>query len=626
MEEYLKYVGTVFDNRYRIVKVIGIGGMAVVFSAEDMLLGRIVALKMLRRETAGDEESVRRFINESKAVSMLSHPNIVKIYDVSVKSELKYIVMEYVEGITLKNYMTRRGVLSLKEILSYSEQILRALEHAHSKGIIHRDIKPQNIMLLRDGTIKVADFGIAKLPNAETVTMTDKAIGTVYYISPEQASGSADIDTRSDLYSLGIMMYEMATGELPFNAESPVSVALMHINDDMTPPRELNPTIPKGLEQIILAATAKSADDRYQTAGQMARHIKRLKENPKITFKRSVGKSSKMELRQLMSMVLHSGSMLPVILGVMTAVVLVGCISIFSILSSLFSDEADKSTTITVKDFVGSSYTDELAAWFEASDVYEATVEYVYDSKLASGTIISQSPKADSRRKIVTGEQLCGITLTVSRGEETMRLIDVAYMTQREAELALKNKGILYKIEKTQSGAVPTGRVVYTDPAGGSKINVDQVITVYVSGTVSGEGVTVPDFKGQTEASVMKSLGRLGLRIGSVTYEKSDKAKGTVIDQSVEPQSVVNANAYISFIVSGGKDYDPYHQETTPETDPPKPKPQTDPPKTKPQTEPSTDPVTDAQTDPVTDPRDDSEEPDGGDDRGNSADDGKTEV
>ena len=211
---------------------------------------RTVAIKMLKDEIANDAEAVRRFINESKAVAMMSHPNIVNIYDVSVREDLKYIVMEYVEGITLKNYMTKRGALTLREIISYTEQILTALRHAHSKGIVHRDIKPQNIMLLKDGIVKVTDFGIAKLPNAETVTLTDKAIGTVYYISPEQASGQ-EIDQRSDLYSLGVMMYEMATGVLPFTAESPVSVAMMQINETAKPPMELNPNIPRGLEQII---------------------------------------------------------------------------------------------------------------------------------------------------------------------------------------------------------------------------------------------------------------------------------------------------------------------------------------------------------------------------------------
>ena len=225
MEGYERYVGQVLDNRYRIERIIGMGGMAVVFRAEDLLMRRIVAVKILKDDIARDEVSVKRFINESKAVSMLSHPNIVTIYDVSVRSDAKYIVMEYIEGITLKNYMTKKGKLEFREIIMYTEQVLRALEHAHQKGIVHRDIKPQNIMLLKNGIIKVMDFGIAKLPNAETVTVKDSAIGTVYYISPEQASGKP-IDARSDIYSLGVMMYEMATGKLPFTADSPVSVAL----------------------------------------------------------------------------------------------------------------------------------------------------------------------------------------------------------------------------------------------------------------------------------------------------------------------------------------------------------------------------------------------------------------
>ncbi len=284
MDNYEKYVGQIFDNRYRIERVIGIGGMAIVFKATDLLMRRVVAVKILKDEIAGDEPSVKRFINEYKAIAMLSHPNIVNIYDVSVRENIKYIVMEYVDGITLKNYMRHREVLNLREIVSYTTQILRALDHAHKKGIIHRDIKPQNIMLLKNGIIKVMDFGIAKLPNAETVTLTDKAIGTVYYISPEQVEGG-QIDSRSDLYSLGVMLYEMATGQLPFTADTPVSVALMQVNETAVPPREINPQIPVGLEQIICRAMEKNPDDRYQSAEDMLSHIQKLRENPRVVFR-----------------------------------------------------------------------------------------------------------------------------------------------------------------------------------------------------------------------------------------------------------------------------------------------------------------------------------------------------
>ena len=285
-QRFEKYVGQVFDGRYRIQKIIGIGGMAVVFEAEDFVMKRTVALKLLKDEINNDVQSVRRFINESRAVAMLNHPNIVAIYDVTVKDDLKYIVMENIRGITLKSYMNRKGVLNVKEALSFTEQILMALEHAHSKGIIHRDIKPQNIMLLRNGTIKVADFGIAKLPdvNETQEEQNKKAIGTVYYISPEQASGKP-IDARSDLYSLGVMLYEMVTGRLPFRSEQLLNVAKMQVNEKPVPPSKRNAAVPKGVEQLILCAMEKDPAKRFQSAKEMLRVVTQLKNNPQANIK-----------------------------------------------------------------------------------------------------------------------------------------------------------------------------------------------------------------------------------------------------------------------------------------------------------------------------------------------------
>lgn len=284
-QKYEQLEGTTLAERYEIEKLIGIGGMAVVFRAKDTYINdNTVAIKMLKSDIACDETMVKRFKNESRAELMLKHPNIVTVHDVSVKGELKYMVMEYVSGITLKKYLkAKEGPLSFEEIMSYSTQILKALKVAHEKNIIHRDIKPQNVMVLKNGLIKVMDFGIAKLPNAETVTMTDKAIGTVYYMSPEQASGKT-IDPRSDIYSLGVMLYELATGELPFKGDSPVSVVLKQINEKPVAPREINPDIPVGLEQIILCAMSKKPTDRFENAEKMLGYIKSLQKNKKIKF------------------------------------------------------------------------------------------------------------------------------------------------------------------------------------------------------------------------------------------------------------------------------------------------------------------------------------------------------
>ena len=277
------YVGKRLDGRYELQEVIGVGGMAVVYKAYDNIDDRTVAVKILKDEFLASEEFRRRFKNESKAIAVLSHPNIVKVYDGSYGDKLQYIVMEYVEGITLKEYIEQQGVISWKETVHFTTQILRALQHAHDKGIVHRDIKPQNIMLLENGTIKVTDFGIARFSRSETRTMTDTAIGSVHYISPEQARGDIT-DDKSDIYSVGVVMYEMLTGQLPFQSDNSVSVAIMQLQTDPVKPREINSSIPEGLEQITMRAMQKNPKDRYQSAAEMILDLEEFKRNPAIKF------------------------------------------------------------------------------------------------------------------------------------------------------------------------------------------------------------------------------------------------------------------------------------------------------------------------------------------------------
>ncbi len=278
-----KYTGKRLDARYEIQELIGVGGMAVVYRAYDVVEDRIVAVKILKDEFLGNKDFIRRFKNESKAIAVLAHPNIVKVYDVSFGTKIQYIVMEYIDGITLKEYISKQKIIDWKDAVYFTHQILSALNHAHEKGVIHRDIKPQNIMLLADGTIKVTDFGIARFSSNETQTMTDRAIGSVHYISPEQAKGGV-IDEKADIYSVGVMLYEMITGKLPFEADNAVSVAIMQMQSSPRSPREINPDIPEGLEQITLKAMQKSPSNRYSSAQNMIKDIEKFENDPQIHF------------------------------------------------------------------------------------------------------------------------------------------------------------------------------------------------------------------------------------------------------------------------------------------------------------------------------------------------------
>ncbi len=550
-QRFEKYVGQVFDGRYRIQKIIGIGGMAVVFEAEDFVMKRTVALKLLKDEINNDVQSVRRFINESRAVAMLNHPNIVAIYDVTVKDDLKYIVMENIRGITLKSYMNRKGVLNVKEALSFTEQILMALEHAHSKGIIHRDIKPQNIMLLRNGTIKVADFGIAKLPdvNETQEEQNKKAIGTVYYISPEQASGKP-IDARSDLYSLGVMLYEMVTGRLPFRSEQLLNVAKMQVNEKPVPPSKRNAAVPKGVEQLILCAMEKDPAKRFQSAKEMLRVVTQLKNNPQANIKLLKHKPEKDKKKRPER---QSHSMLPVIAGVATAFLITFSIAAFYVFSQLIiGDEDSQAQEISVRDFVGMTWSDTFAKDV-GEDYYTFEVQYQFSETEEKGKILSQEPKAGESRKVIPGEQSCKVTLYVSQGVDEFPLDDYSIEEYREVELALDSRGLNYTVEEQYHDTIISGYVISTSPAAGSSVKAGDTITLYVSLGQEVRNTIVPNVVGMGEQEAMHTLLGNNISLGKVTYQQSDLPEGTVISQSKNPLTEVPiGSTKIDLVVSAG--------------------------------------------------------------------------
>ncbi len=556
MEKYEEYIGTVLDKRYKIEKLCGVGGMAIVFRAEDILMKRTVAIKMLKDDMANDAESVHRFINESKAVAMLSHENIVNIYDVSVKEKQKYIVMEYIEGINLKTYVKRKGNLSLTEMLNIVEQILRALDHAHSKGVIHRDIKPQNILVLKNGIVKVADFGIAKLPDTDTLTASDKAIGTVHYVSPEQASASKT-DSKSDLYSVGVMLYELACGKLPFVGDTPVQVAMKQVNEEPESPRDVNPEIPMGLEQIILRAMEKSPETRYQSAKQMMKHIRALKENPNIMF-RPAGENpsskkgkNKKEDKTNKHVIIRGTSLMPTVYGVLAAFLIVVSIVVIILFYHISDSMQDTSKEMEVVQCIGNAYSQAYVDELESMG-FSVTVKFtsVVSEKTEVNTIVNQNPTAGITKKYV---DTLPLEITVYIGEEEVELPDFTMKMYSDVVKENQTKhSFVLRETKEYNDAIPEGYVIRTEPVAGSSVKPDSIVTVYVSKGEKTMNIIMPYVVGMDGTEAIKLLVQCGFVIGDVKYLPDDDARNVVTKQSLAENAEFPRYTVVDLILSEG--------------------------------------------------------------------------
>lgn len=559
------YTGKRLDGRYEIQEIIGVGGMAVVYKAYDNIDDRTVAVKILKDEYLANEEFRRRFKNESKAVAMLSHPNIVKVYDVSYGDRLQYIVMEYVEGITLKEYIQQQGVISSKEAVFFVMQILRALQHAHDKGIIHRDIKPQNILLLQNGAIKVTDFGIARFSASETRTMTDATIGSVHYISPEQARGDIT-DDKADIYSVGVMFYEMLTGKLPFESDNTVSVAIMQLQQDPVMPRELNPEIPVGLEQIVIRAMQKNVNDRYQSAAEMLLDIEEFKRNPSIRFDYSYSDNEPTKYIPTVSPQkvesefnsddddeepVVKNRTIPILLGIIVALVAVlgiGFAALFN--SGSLSAEGKK---IKVPNFVGKIYDEEQFAKDYEQFSFEITEKV--DPEARPSEILSQDP--ESGEKITAKNNKINLVVAVNSEmvEIPRELVGDAYVNVAakltEAGFQIREKPVS---SSDYSGEIEAGTVMKVTPSEGTKVSVNSVVTVeYISyEEAEVELRLVPDVSGLSEANAKKVISSSGFT-ASVSYEYNNSIpKGVVISNTLVNQRIP-VESKVVVVVSKGE-------------------------------------------------------------------------
>ncbi|WP_457942324.1 Stk1 family PASTA domain-containing Ser/Thr kinase [Caproiciproducens sp. LBM24188] len=564
-----KYTGKRLDGRYEIHELIGVGGMALVYRAYDIIDDRIVAIKILKDEFLGNDDFIRRFKNESKAIAVLSHPNIVKVFDVSFGDRIQYIVEEFIDGITLKEYLDQQKEVKWKEAIHFTIQILRALQHAHEKGIVHRDIKPQNIMLLQDGTIKVTDFGIARFSRSETRTMTDKAIGSVHYISPEQARGDVT-DEKADLYSVGVMLYEMITGCLPFEADNAVSVAIMQLQADPKPPTEINPDIPDGLEEITLKAMQKNPAQRYQSAADMLRDIEAFRRNPSIRFQYkyfvdekptkyidaiNAVKSTDMpayndnyvyeEEPDAVPAKQKKNRSLLVIAGIAAAFLIAAIVfGITALINSFKSGPSD----VTVPSFIGKAYTDiQSNPDYQKNFKFETTTQN--DASQKAGIVLNQTPKEGTVVKAGST-----ITLVINGGGKTLNLPDLSNKTQEEAVEALKQLNLKYKITTVQDDSTPKGKVINTNPTAGTQVVEGATeIQVFVSSGPAVVQVPVPAVIDLPLADAKTAIIAAGLTVGEVkTRDDSNKAKNTVLESSPLPGVKVEKGSKVDLVVSSG--------------------------------------------------------------------------
>ena len=554
-----KYVGKRLDGRYEIREIIGVGGMAVVYKAYDNQEDRLVAIKILKEEFLTNEEFLRRFKNESKAIAMLSHPNIVNVYDVSFGDLIQYIVMEYIEGITLKEFIEKEGSLRWKDAVHFTIQILKGLQHAHDNGIVHRDVKPQNIMVLEDGTIKVTDFGIARFARSDQRTITDKAIGSVHYISPEQARGEKT-DEKADIYSVGVMLYEMLTGKLPFQADSAVSVAIMQLQREPQLPTEINDSIPQGLEQITMHAMQKSQERRYQSAAEMLCDLGNFRKDPELTFAYSyfvdnsptkfVGEIVKEEKPEEKEAQKEKNNIIPILLGIAVTLVIALVVLAFIFIPKLLSDTGKE---IECPNFVGQKFADikndpEYTENFIFNPKWQENEEYDY------GYIYEQSIKEGSKVKDDTK-----ITLFVSMGQSTEKVPDVRNQLESYAVSQLKAAGFVTKIVEEANDEVEAGYVIRTEPQHTTVVADGETITIVVSTGKPQEFVLVPDVLGQPEEQAKKELQKVGLKAKvetqkvNITPEKDYQPAGNVLAQSPQSSSekVAEGTEVVLYISSG---------------------------------------------------------------------------
>ncbi len=579
------------EGRYRIEQLLGAGGMANVYKGTDMQTGKLVAVKVLKQEYVNNPDLVRRFKNEAKAISLLNHPNITKVYDVSVSDELQYIVMEYIEGITLKEYMEYRAkALTYKETVHFIMQILAALQHAHDKGIVHRDIKPQNIMLLADGTIKVMDFGIARFSRSESRTITDKAIGSVHYISPEQARGNPT-DLRADLYSVGVMMYEMLSGTLPFESDSPVSVAIKQISEEAKPLRELNPAVPEALAAITARAMAKDPAERYLSAREMMADLEEFKKNPnsakrglrpqpspppqadeptrcmpavqekenahdssenmdrtRVTGVKPVTQKKKTAPKQAKKRSLF----LPILAGVAVAFAIGAAILVAVIFNSSSSNLFKEHQDVELPNFTNTSIDDVLS-----NDAYDGfTFEKIeqYNGEVEQGVIFNQSPKPPK-----TVKDNATIKLYVSKGAQMVSLPNLIGKTKTEAMKVLSESGIVFRIETEQTKETTPGNVLRMDPAPGTQVKAgsSENSVVLVVSREEIERYQIPSFVGQLVDDVKAKLNDYtqnpqNFRIGTVTEQENTAPKGTILSQTPTEGTEAIKGSAINVVVSSG--------------------------------------------------------------------------